>query len=689
MLSRSNTAILYIVGALLILGTSWGLHRLWDGFISHTSKAQDEKEFRFRKGVMDLTHWDSRRTVSWEGEWEFYWNTFLAPEDFSGSHSGQNSLLEKNKKPDAWIWALAGVPWTSNHFADGTHLPDHGFGTYRFRLTHVPDESLAIYLNTVSTAYRLFVNGVEVYSVGQVGKDVQSSIPFFLPRVIELPRAESLEFVIHVSNFHHVGGGIWRKIQMGELESVRKLRDVHLFMDIFAFGSFFIMAFYHFGLYLIRRQDVSALYFGMFLVIMAVRALVTGEHFLYQILGLENFSLDWGMRLEYFGFYLGIPFSLFYLHSLFPAQKIRWIAYPISIVMGFLGLLTIFLEAPVFTKFTFYVEYVIVISLLYGVFVVGKACKDRVPNSILMAIGVGVFFVTVINDIAFSRHLVDTGYYTHWGFYIFVFNQSIIISRRYAQAYRKVEALSGNLERLVDVRTQEYRDQKEKAESANLWKNQLISLVAHDLRSPLASLYGALDLLGEEDIEAQERQAIIRSSKESIQRSLSSIAHLLTLDRFQTGGFSLNRESVNLHALVQGAVAFLEKEVLLKNLTLEVNLPGDEIVFVDEHLFREVIRNILLNAVKFSHPDSRILVFFEKKSEGRILSIQDFGIGMTPQVREKVLRGERQNSSRGTKGESGFGMGMSICLDILRIHDARLEIISAPDQGTTVGIWMR
>src|SRR5690606_15648816 len=103
-------------------------------------------------------------------------------------------------------------------------------------------------------------------------------------------------------------------------------------------------------------------------------------------------------------------------------------------------------------------------------------------------------------------------------------------------------------------RTEEYRKEKKKADEAGVWKDNLISLVAHDLRSPLATFQGAIDLLEDHDTTEDEKKQIFHSSRVMIHHSLSTISHLLNLNRFQSGYFSLSKENTNLLELINAIV---------------------------------------------------------------------------------------------------------------------------------------
>ncbi|MCC5816526.1 MAG: sensor histidine kinase [Leptospira sp.] len=627
---------------------------------------------RFNQSEIDLRNWNFDKPFSLEGEIDFYWQQFIHPNKISPE--GKSNLIK------------IGSSWNQAYNNSNDKLPSHGYGTYNFQILLNTSESYSLYIPTVSTAYKLFINGEYKAGVGKVGVDSENSVAFLYPQTIHLPQVEKLEILIQVSNFQHVNGGLWKNLRIGKQEQINRFRENGLALDFFIFGSFFIMAIYHFGLYILHKKDKSTVYFGLFLFILSFRSLVTGEHFLYKALGMDYFSMDWGLRIEFSAFYLGIPITLAYLYSIFPRQTNKIFATSLAGIFFITGLLVFILPSSIFTHFTYYIEYLIIIVGIFGIIIISNATIKKEEGSYLALFGFLVFFIFVLNDILYTRNFIDTGYYAHVGFYLFVLIQSLFISRRFAKAFHRVEELSSNLEKLVEVRTQEYKIQKQKAEDAGLWKDNLISLVAHDLRSPLSSFYNALELLEDEEFEPEDKKQVIKSSRNMIHQSLSTITHLLNLNRFQNGKFSLSKEKVNLQEFIHSIVESMKQEIDEKSQAVALNLPDSIHAFFDPYLIKEVIRNILLNAMKYSPKNSQIFILV-KANDGKLqISISDEGMGMTDEQVGDLLSGKRQESKLGTSGERGFGIGMSICKQLITAHGGSLDVASSLGKGTTISL---
>ncbi|WCL48787.1 sensor histidine kinase [Leptospira sp. GIMC2001] len=627
---------------------------------------------RFENGVLDIRSWNFSKPLKLEGDIQFYWNQLIDPN--KAELNSEGSLIK------------IGTAWNVANENSDLRLQPHGYGTYRFKILTNKSEIYSLYIPTISTAYNFYINGDYILSVGKVGVSRSESIGFLHPQVIQLPQEEELEILIQVSNYDHIKAGLWRFIKIGKHTQINSFHDNAVALDFFIFGSFLIMSLYHFGLYILHRKDKSTLYFGLFLFILSFRSLVTGEHYLYQLLGVDNFSIDWGLRIEFFAFYLGIPTLLGYLYSIFPKQTNKIIFVSLFGLLLTLCLIVILFPANIFTKFTPHVEYLIIFTGIFGMYVLVKALVDKAEGSSIALFGFFVFFVFVLNDISYTRNFIDTGYYAHVGFFLFVLIQSFFISRRFAKAFDRVEDLSNNLEKLVEIRTNEYKIEKKKADEAGVWKDNLISLVAHDLRSPLASFYGAIELLEDEEMSRDEKKQIFKSSRAMIRHSLSTISHLLNLNRFQTGYFTLTKEKINLLELINSVVESMRSETEAKSQNVEIQIDKKYQANLDRFLIGEVIRNILLNAVKFSPESSTIVVQLSQINGNYALSIIDQGMGMTEETKKNLIAGNKQQSKYGTAGEKGFGIGMSICIQLIQAHGGSLHVESMLGEGTNVSI---
>jgi hypothetical protein len=219
-------------------------------------------------GVLDLTTvtWDFKEDgiLNLEGEWDFFWSRFLEPKDF---------LLDK---PPVRSTTLT-VPgtWNGKEINSET-VTGEGYATYRLTIPIPPSQigqALGIKISYAATASRVWVNGKLVSEDGRVGVSRKEMEPHYNSQIHSFTAENPIEIIAHVSNFNHKKGGLWQSLYIGLEEDIIKQNSNALFYDFFLFGVLCIMTIYHFGLFILRREENTYLFFGLFCFIISVRIL--------------------------------------------------------------------------------------------------------------------------------------------------------------------------------------------------------------------------------------------------------------------------------------------------------------------------------------------------------------------------------------------------------------------------------
>jgi signal transduction histidine kinase len=119
-----------------------------------------------------------------------------------------------------------------------------------------------------------------------------------------------------------------------------------------------------------------------------------------------------------------------------------------------------------------------------------------------------------------------------------------------------------------------------------------------------------------------------------------------------------------------------------KNITLDVSLPENTLAFADKTMIGTVVRNLLSNAIKFTHADGKIELAVTEQKDTFVVSIKDNGIGMTSETRNKLFHIDSQHSTSGTEGESGSGLGLIVCKELVEKNGGTLTVESEEGKGT-------
>jgi len=222
------------------------------------------------------------------------------------------------------------------------------------------------------------------------------------------------------------------------------------------------------------------------------------------------------------------------------------------------------------------------------------------------------------------------------------------------------------------------REQRTQAENANRIKDSFLSLVSHDLKSPLSGILTVLDLLASagDRVSEEYKERAIRDMRSSAALLVEMINQLLNIHRLQTGSMDVYREPVNVAETATRIYTSLAKQIEDKNLRTEVESREAGPLLADPGLFREALFNLISNAVKFSPEGGRILVRVERN---RVI-VEDEGAGIPAEDVPGLFRHEVKTSRPGTAGEPGTGLGLPLTMDIMRAHGG--TVLLEPDPPT-------
>jgi len=239
------------------------------------------------------------------------------------------------------------------------------------------------------------------------------------------------------------------------------------------------------------------------------------------------------------------------------------------------------------------------------------------------------------------------------------------------------------LEREVRQRTEEIRLKNEQLEESNNIKNKLFSIVSHDLRGPLISLQGILDMVDMDSLSPEDMKKFTGKVGVRLHHTADFLDNLLQWSRMQMQGekFVPVAEKFPLQHLLISATQVLRAEADRKNIRLSVDAPSID-VYADMNMMQTVVRNLVSNALKFTHPAGRIELTAEKKDGFVAVKVFDTGIGIPAENIEKLftLNGV---TKPGTQLEKGTGIGLAVCKEFVERNGGKISVESTLGVGTT------
>ncbi len=219
-------------------------------------------------------------------------------------------------------------------------------------------------------------------------------------------------------------------------------------------------------------------------------------------------------------------------------------------------------------------------------------------------------------------------------------------------------------------------------EVSNDTKNKLLSILAHDLRDPLASVQGFLELLCEVDLSAEEREPIEKTLLKRTKETSFLLSNLLSWTKGQMQAVSVNISQLNIHKTTAEAIYPVLSIANEKDLDVINDTDPQHHVNGDIDMLQIVLRNLITNAIKFSTPGSVIRVSSEIDGGECRINVIDSGLGISAE-KQKTLFSIAGTPTYGTANERGAGLGLLLCRDFIRHQHGKIGFTSIEGAGST------
>jgi signal transduction histidine kinase len=227
-----------------------------------------------------------------------------------------------------------------------------------------------------------------------------------------------------------------------------------------------------------------------------------------------------------------------------------------------------------------------------------------------------------------------------------------------------------------------YRELSAELQLANDSKERLISIISHDLRGSIGTLRIAAKAISEGMTNLEDTRNLLESFYPVADSTYDLLENLLTWAKYNKEKITPTFTEVDLKEIADKSVEHIHYLAVSKSIKVINNL-SSEIIRADKNMILSVMRNILSNAIKFSHPKGRVLIDIQKHHGLFIISVADNGIGMEPETMRKLFHSPDEVQSSGTMGERGSGLGIMICKTFLKSHGGDIWAESEMGKGST------
>jgi signal transduction histidine kinase len=219
----------------------------------------------------------------------------------------------------------------------------------------------------------------------------------------------------------------------------------------------------------------------------------------------------------------------------------------------------------------------------------------------------------------------------------------------------------------------------------NASKDKLFSIIAHDLKGPIANIKEISSIINNLELNLGEEDKIkyLRILENTSKNLFSLLETLLEWSMSQTVGTQFNPIETNLNELSSSVMEHLNAQAQLKNITLNNHIEPHLALLADPNLLRTILRNLISNAIKYTNLGGAIQLSSKEEENTIGISIKDSGVGMTQSQIDNLFKLSVNNSTKGTKNEIGTGLGLILCKEFMLKHQGKIEIESTPGKGST------
>ena len=219
-------------------------------------------------------------------------------------------------------------------------------------------------------------------------------------------------------------------------------------------------------------------------------------------------------------------------------------------------------------------------------------------------------------------------------------------------------------------------------------RDKMYSVIAHDLRSPMASIRMVLNLVVQSaspDTVGPELYALLDQANRESEEVHDLLDNLLKWTKSQTGRLNVVLQDLDLNDIIPGVVEIFDVIAQTKNIKLDLQGSDDKLVVVaDNDMLKTVVRNFMSNAIKFSPEGSSIEIIMQKEGDFAKISVRDHGVGIAADRLGTIFH--KGETTYGTGGEEGSGLGLQLCQDFASKNGGDCTVESVEGQGSTFSV---
>jgi len=228
------------------------------------------------------------------------------------------------------------------------------------------------------------------------------------------------------------------------------------------------------------------------------------------------------------------------------------------------------------------------------------------------------------------------------------------------------------------------KEQNIQLQKLNITKDKFISIISHDLKNPIAGFMGVTELLYQNysKIDNSKIEELLYNLYDTSKKTYALLENLLTWTRTQSEDIVLKKEKIRLYDLSKDILRLFEVNFKSKKLNQFLEIDENILVSVDKNMLNTVLRNLIMNSIKFTNESGNITLKAEVKNDLIEISVIDTGIGIPDKIKDSLFKLDEKTTRPGTKNETGTGLGLILCKEFVEKHGGKIWVISSHGKGS-------
>ncbi|MBN1251173.1 MAG: PAS domain-containing sensor histidine kinase [Bacteroidales bacterium] len=228
-------------------------------------------------------------------------------------------------------------------------------------------------------------------------------------------------------------------------------------------------------------------------------------------------------------------------------------------------------------------------------------------------------------------------------------------------------------------------ESEKKFKEINAQKDKFFSIISHDLKNPFNTIIGFSDLIVQNynNYDLEKIQSFNQLINNTAKSTYELMENLFFWAKSQRGNLKIENKEINIDNLINENLKFYSSEAIRKVIELKYNSKINSEIFSDDHILNTILRNLISNALKFTHKKGKIEIDVKEIDDFLQIEIKDNGVGIAEDLQKQIFNIETNKSTIGTDNEKGTGLGLVLCKEYVEKLGGKIWIKSAPEKGST------